>query len=285
MLLTKKTHENKSEKNRSGCIVAVALWSCQKEGTINPTQPQNNDAQIILDFKAKMQTAVAEPFTAPNANERNPNAYPGFVLNPYNEVGMKHNDQLDSYRAMPSYSKTTVDAFVAEANEHLKTYPNLKVDAFFLKGEVGKLDGILFQTVNGQKVFNSGFVNHIQGNNLMKQIVLAYYEEMQNTNNVHLRIAKSKVAELFVRTINQNLLGGEQEKIKLLSSMAIYRYSTYYWNVENGDGSNERPIWDLVDSAVAWFMTEYVTEPWSAPPQETIDAVSGFFSAVAFLLL
>lgn len=262
-----------------GVIVLAVLYSCQKEPQ-NVAVPQSNSASLISEFKSKIASAtIEENDNSSMENARSQNSYPAFPVNPYNNVGFYHNEYADIWTANQNYLTKNLDGFLGDVNSTLVKNKAIKIDAKSIYNSSIIVAQKHFMTVNAEIKFDPNSINSLPANQITKDLVLAFILDMEQTSNAHLRIAKTKVAEIFVNGTNEEIFGGREAKVTLLSFFAIYRYSTSYWNFENNGSATMRPLGALMDAITAWYMENYVSDPWAIPDAETVGQVSSFVSA------
>jgi hypothetical protein len=244
-------------------IVAIIATAITIAGGLvfNACRKNVEDAHNIeIEFKKILND------TKPNRNQDI-----AFYDNPFNFQGEKHNQLLQMFfdKIYPNVDPTQyANAFVKMASLNID-----KPDA-----AAERILNLLKDIVSKDGYYNPKFINSLSGiTQTEKNIVNAYFEKMQQISDLNSRIALSKQAEDFI--IKEKELSS-QEKANILSTFAIYRYSTYFWN------SKERQTkylsnCDIAD-AIGFFIATQTDllegTRWEAQDGKDAYAYAGFVS-------
>ncbi|MCQ2271610.1 MAG: hypothetical protein MJZ72_02325 [Bacteroidales bacterium] len=217
--------------------VIVTLISCNK------VQEQNID-NIITNFKSAITLSQ---------NDIKGNEDIAFYQNPFNEAGVIHNNMLINI----------ID------NGYLD-----KDSVYFLEG-FNKYTGFNLQNLNALRYiinnyftvvfdkdmnYNPDFVNNMDKiSELEKRTVNTFFIAMCNYASSNEQIAACKRAEEFIIN-SQNFKKDEKER--LLSMLAVYRYSTAYW-AQKALGKSNGNIYDSCVYNTFDAIGEYVAREYS----------------------
>jgi hypothetical protein len=193
-------------------ISAAIFYSCEKE------EKTNNDmlkryAQVFLDYELLVHNSVKN-FTADSV---------AFSGNPFDEQGTLHNKLLNEfftrvYDLVDSSEYIEYGASIAglPAPNNLDS---LILNLFLMASNIYSSEG-----------YNSSFINSLsQISATEKEIINQYFDHMAQLSDYRNRVALSKEVEAFV--IKESSLSSPI-KDRVLSCFAVYRYSTYFWAVD-----------------------------------------------------
>ncbi len=241
-----------------GVVGLLILGSCEKPKKTSVLESNNQESEAIL-VNINKQVSEASKQThesvLQNQQSRTADDYPGFASNPFNSAGLEHNNYLDFMRSQPDFNSNH------DIEQNTRLFNRLRE----LRGIAPQTQEVLIASMqnivsqlytrNGSNIqYKTSFFDGLAIPALEKDIAKLYFSTMNgHLANVFERVALSKVIEQEVNAITNTSLLPDESKQRLLASFAVYRYSTYYWNVENPTPPNTNyiyPIGDAVDCAI-----------------------------------
>lgn len=241
-----------------GVSALLFLGSCEKVKKTSPTESNNHESEAIM---ASMERSVAEAsketYGAVQHNQysRTSTDYPAFTSNPFNSAGLEHNNYLDFMKSQPDFDPNHNIELNTRLFNRLRGLRGIAPQPqSLLIADMQNIVSKLYTREGSTIQYKISFFDGLAIPTLEKSIAKLYFSTMNGQQaNVYERVALSKVIETEVNAINNADLLSAESKQRLLSSFAVYRYSTYYWNVENPTPPNSNyiyPIGDYIDCAI-----------------------------------
>ena len=249
--------------------LGMFIYSCSKEVDEKEVSVQNTkNSNIVQDlneiFNNVKNNNSSSKLTVQVENEKNPFDY----------VGQKHNVALAHLMAQ-NYTDSTFCNSLSEMEREFEVEVNYNCQDILSIIEDGKTE--TFDSLGNYKtdLFDDLLTNKKIGENEYA-IVNTTIENIFGNNNLNERIELLKVAEDY--TINSQVLT-ELEKNRILMTFAVYRYSTYYWEIEESERAN--PLVDVADAlAMYWALHSIDSEVNDAVEAATIATLTSLGVAV-----
>jgi len=258
--LKEARHKTKKHKMKKTFILTILtvlaaafiiFASCKKENEITDNIAANF-SKVLKDYESQ-------------GNSKN-GINVAFPENPFDEQGQMHNDLLERF-FKEIYGQIDSSLYFEKFLEMVDIpYTEKDFIAFFEKvgGDYYNKNGYNPTLINSCKLFSQN----------EKEILNAYFTTMSVFTSANDKITLSKDAEEFV--INEQGLSKE-EKDLILYSMAIYRYSSYFWG-EQPDF--QLPCVEAWDALPYRLMEEF---DWGYPVcMSHLHQISTSWSAAAF---
>jgi len=224
--------------------------SCKKDTTLlNHVRTEstiNIENSLAGDFKKEILNFKQSQVEYEGTSSRT--GYPGFPQNPYDDIGYNHNNVITFVRSSQGYNSANFDFIYNKSI--LYTESVLKDKFTYSMQSLNKAfeTGIKKLFINKHEI-NFDYINSIKEiSQNEKSILFLFVNEIANENNVHVRIAKAKVSENFIKNRSDLM---QNEKDRLYRFFAVYRYSTLYWS--SNSTITDKTIGDLADA-----MFEYI---------------------------
>lgn len=203
-------------------IVCFTISSCQKY--------KENTRDITSQLVTAMNTL--------NNPEKN-NSDVSFPENPFDEAGIIHNELITNI-LNEGYWKDDSLKFIEGFNLHT----NFNIQNLNIFRQIMNDCYPLAFDENGN--YSNDFVNQLENiPELEKQTLNIFFTEMEKYEDYSDKIYASKNAEIFILD-NQDYTSSMRER--LLSAMAIYRYSLYLWHTILPNEEKGRCSWEDVYS-------------------------------------
>lgn len=192
--------------------------------------------------------------------------------NPYNEVGVEHNSVLAYIRSL-NLNDTNFCKAIPAVNSKFEV--NLDLTCKELKLLIQSGTDMTFDKDNN---YSSEFLEHLVDKGKISEneflIVNTTFANVSTLSDLKLRISKIKAIEDY--TINTPLLNKE-EKGRVLRTFAIYRYTTYYWEVEAGYSFSSIGVAEIADAIAEHWALNSLDSP--AQDGKDVHIISGIVSA------
>ncbi len=236
---------NKMRKISIILIMIVAFASCSKEdlsSTISEnkiTNTSNNYKTLVEDFEQVFNTEYTI-----NLKENNLR----YEINPYDSIGFKHNITIDLIFTEGFLSKD-ISYLLEGLTKHTGLTFTESPDFYpIMMKSLAKM--VYFSDMS----YNPFFINTIGGNfpEIEKSVINLFFGNIISIKDPNERIFKSKKAEEFI--INSSDFSNESKK-RILTTFALYRYSTYYWSDKKNPLGLCMQQCDLIDAIGAYIAT------------------------------
>ncbi len=199
-------------------LIVVLLISCSK--------PQCSDLEVVNRFTSAMN------FIDDGQKFSDTICY--YPVNPFDNAGAIHNDFIESMLKDVSVISDSIALINA-----INSYTHFNLDNLNVFRHIMNIDYPM--AFNQEGTYLSTAVNsfsHIPS--LEKAILNAFYTNLDKCDD---KIAACKRAELFIVESDEIK---KESKERLLSAMAIYRYSTFLWMKKNADKPKGKNNWEDV---------------------------------------
>jgi hypothetical protein len=229
--------------------LGVLIYSCTKE----------NDDNNVIGKDEKSNSIVQDLNTIFN-NIKNNNSLSKLNViveneeNPFDNVGVDHNIALAHLMAQ-NYTDSTFCNSLSEMEREFEVEVNYNCQEVLSIIEDGKI-----KTFDSLGNYKTDLLDELLKDDKISEneysIVNTTVESVFASNNLNEKIELLKVAEEY--TMNSQILT-EVEKFRILSTFAVYRYSSYYWEIEQTERVN--PIVAVADAlAMYWALHSELSE-------------------------
>ncbi len=245
--------------------IGVLIYSCSKESDSSQVNELNGNNVNI----AEELNNVFNKVRANNSSSRLMVQVEN-EENPFDNVGASHNEILGHLMAQ-EYTDSTICNAISEVEREFNTEIEFNCQemlSFINEGKNETFDSINnYKTDLFDELYNSNKIGLSE-----YSIVNTTIENVYSSIDLNEQIELLKVAEEY--TISSQSLT-EVEKGRILRTFAIYRYSSFYWEIEASD--KKHPIVALAD-ALAEYWAMYGDD---SPSEDgyTINAISSLVSA------
>lgn len=251
--------------------MGMFIYSCEK----------GDDNNISSGEKKKITSNIVEELNSIFGNIESDNA--SFKLNvqlanennPFDSVGVKHNEVL-SYLNSLELTESTICNSLTEASREFDTRITLNCQEI-----LNVINNGTSKTFDDLGNYKADLLDELLSTDKISEneysIVNTTIENVYNNNDLNQRIQLLKASEEYTK--NSQVLT-DTEKGRIQRTFAIYRYSTYYWEVETNKLAG--PGADLADaSAEHWLLNSGYS-----PAQDGGDVyvLSGLISLMYFVL-
>lgn len=229
-------------------IVCFTISSCQKY--------KENTSDITRQLVTAMKT---------HNNSVKNNSNVSFPENPFDEAGLIHNELISNI-LNNGYLENDSLKFI----EGFNLYTDFNIQNLNIFRQIMNDYYPLAFDENGN--YTNTFVNQLENiPNLEKQTLNTFFIEMEKYEDYSDKIYASKNAEIFILD-NQDYTSSMRER--LLSAMAIYRYSLYLWHTILPNEEKGRCNWEDVYSKFD-ALGEYVATQTNYPEIVNIEIQDG----------
>lgn len=196
--------------------------------------------------------------------------------NPYDSIGYKHNEVLKHLLTL-ELDDTNMCNSLSEGSNEFNIDINLNCQEMLSIIDEGRI-----KTFDSIGNYQSDFFNQLLSSNKISQneyyLIDTTIKNTFNESDLNQKIQLLKVSENY--TINsQNF--NEVEKGRILRTLAIYRYSSYYWGNESARGKN--PMVELADAAAEYWAMNSPDSP--AQDGGDVYLISGIASLIMDIII
>ncbi|PHR47973.1 MAG: hypothetical protein COA32_05430 [Fluviicola sp.] len=210
-------------------ILAGGLFtSCEKEEVIGFSPNDSSDENLKSELEELFEeTREEHNFSLKSSGQLNVPL--SNKKNPFDIVGEKHNEALDLIR-----SQSSSDFDICQLTDLINREYNLN-NAFNCSDINNSFDSGKDLFFNGNNYSSQLFDNLLSNNeistnerNILNSTTIAVF----GANNMNQKIALLKAAENYTRNYPHI---SEESRDRILTSFAIFRYSSFYWEIEEAD--------------------------------------------------
>lgn len=198
------------------------------------------------------------------------------VENPLDSVGILHNEVLD-YLLKDGVNRTTLCNKIPAMNVKFNTNINISCQNLYDMCHAGML-----KTFDKDGNYKSDLLQDLY---ITKKISKAEYEIINttflNSNNLMFNNKVQFIKDVEKYTLNCNRLT-TQEKNRILRTFAIYRYSSYYWEVSKSNTDEFGPISAYADSLAEKYALTH-GEPGFIEDGKDVYAFAGVVSTIVHI--
>ena len=210
-------------------ILAGGIFtSCKKENVLTTSPNNNYDENLESELEELfLQTKEEHSQNLKSSNQLNvplPNK-----KNPYDIVGVKHNEALDLIR---SQNNSKFD--ICQLTDLIQREYDVK-NAFSCSDISNTFNSGRDMFFNNNNYSSQLFDNLLDENKISaneRNILNSTTSAIFNANNMNQKIALLKASENFTRNYPHI---SEDARQRILTSFAIFRYSSFYWEIDEAD--------------------------------------------------
>ena len=252
--------------------LGMLVYSCIKEEFKNVNGTDQNKANVVEDLTKIFNEVENDKVNTANKSSSKLSVPLANKQNPFNSTGVQHNEAL-RYLISLELTESNVCSSILSLNKEFGTNININCDEFLSLIQSGanktfdeqgnyKTD-LLDALLNENKISNNEYL-----------VVNTTIENVYDLDNLNQKIALLKASENYTRN-SQFLTESEKERIQ--RTFAIYRYSTYYWEVEEA-ALAAGPIANLADAMAEYWALNSPDSP--AQDGSDVYAIASIVSSV-----
>jgi len=214
------------------------LNSCSKD----ENNVSNNDSKVLNDFRNVINNNT-------NYTSNRKSSCVNFEMNPFDSIGIKHNATVKHF-----FEEGSLSGDISSLLQGLKKYANVEFteEPGFYPEMIKSLKNKVYKE---DMKYNPEFINTVGSHipDIEKALVNSYFESLTGIKDVNQRISISKDAELFILD-NKDLK--DESKKRILTTFALYRHSTSFWDDKtNPQGLCMRQC-DIID-AIGYYIATH----------------------------
>lgn len=250
--------------------IGLLIYACNKEDVKNLKRADESKTNIVEDLNNifseidndEITTKSSLKLNVPLANEHNP----------FDNVGVQHNEVLRYLRSLELTESTICNSLPA-VNKEFQVEITLNCDEL-----LSLIDNGAAKTFDNEGSYKADLLNDLLSKTKISNneylVVNTTINAVFNLNNLNQKIALLKASENYAR--NSPFLTNN-EKARIQRTFAIYRYSTFYWEIEDAVAA-KGPIASAADAMAEYWASNSPDSP--AQDGSDIHAFSGLVSSV-----
>lgn len=198
--------------------------------------------------------------------------------NPFDEVGIAHNEMLSEIRQQETNTDNICDVIGAIVKDRNLNFEFTCEDAYrtFMSEESKLIDNGNYSSALFDELLATEKISSLE-----YQIVNTTLQFVFTIGNLTQKIALIKAAENY--TAN-NMSLDQNSKSRILSSFSILKYSTYYWEVVEQEELICPACVSYADGAAVWYAMNGDFPPGIIEDGKDIYAFGAFVSSIARLI-
>ncbi len=194
-----------------------------------------------------------------------------FEMNPFDSIGIKHNVTVKQF-----FEEGYLAGDIATLIEGLKAKVEFTKEPNFYPEMIKSLKS---KTYTEDMKYNPLFINTVGEHipEIEKGLVNSYFEILSGIKDVNLRISISKEAEIFILN---NIELKDDSKKRILTTFALYRHSTSFWDDKtNPQGLSMRQC-DILDALGYYIATHAEFDDGVMEDEPAVNNYAATFSLV-----